>query len=76
MSDTPWRTVKEAAARARFSEKTIYKLVASGDLRASRATGRRALRFLDEWIDDYLMRMAEPAGKEGARESATEHVAK
>ena len=28
-----------------------------------RATGRKALRFLDEWCDEYLMRMAEPVGK-------------
>lgn len=63
MSESPWRTVKEAAARMRLSEKTVYKLAASGQLRASRATGRKALRFLDEWCDEYLMRMAEPVGK-------------
>ncbi len=67
MSETPWRTVKEAAARMRLSEKTVYKLAASGQLKASRATGRKALRFLDSWIDDYLMAMAE--------KGASEHVA-
>jgi len=51
----------------RLSEKTVYKLAASGQLKASRATGRKALRFLDSWIDDYLMAMAE--------KGASEHVA-
>lgn len=63
MSETPWRTVKEAAARMQLSEKTVYKIAASGQLKASRATGRKALRFLDSWIDDYLMAMAEPVGR-------------
>ena len=74
-TETPWRTVKEASARMRLSEKTVYKLAASGQLKASRATGRKALRFLDEWCDEYLMRMAEPVGKE-APHGAAEHVEK
>jgi excisionase family DNA binding protein len=73
MSDTPWMTVQEVSAYMRLSTKTIYRLAASGQLKASRATGRKALRFLRQWCDDYLMTMAEPVGREGAS-TATDHV--
>ncbi len=53
---TPWLTVKEAAARARCGSKLIYREVRAGRLRAARVGGRRELRFLDQWIDEWLVR--------------------
>ena len=50
-----WLTVHEAAARLQVSTKTIYREVRAGRLRAARIGGRRALRFLAEWIDDYAI---------------------
>lgn len=50
-----WLTVDEAAARARCGVKTIYRAVRSGQLRAVRIGGRRELRFLESWIDDWLL---------------------
>jgi len=73
MSDTPWMTVEEVSAYMRLSTKTVYRLAASGQLKASRATGRKALRFLRQWCDDYLMTMAEPVVKESAS-TATDPV--
>ena len=52
---SPWLTVKEAAARARCGTKTIYREVKAGRLRAARVGGRRELRFLAEWIDEWLI---------------------
>jgi hypothetical protein len=34
--------------------------VGAGRLRAARIGGRRALRFLPEWIDDWLKATVEP----------------
>ena len=53
---TPWLTVREAAARARCGSKLIYREVRAGRLRAARVGGRRELRFLDQWIDEWLVR--------------------
>ena len=58
--NTPWRTVQEAAARARSGEKLIYREVKAGRLRAARVGGRRELRFRDEWIDEWLERCSTP----------------
>ena len=52
--DTPWLTVKDAAARARCGEKMIYRAVKNRRLKAARVDGRNTLRFLAEWIDDWL----------------------
>ena len=52
--DTPWLTVKDAAARARCGVKTIYRAAENGKLKAARIDGRRSLRFLAEWVDDWL----------------------
>lgn len=57
MSDpqpSPWRTAKEAGARGRVSERTVYNEVKAGRLRAARVGGRRELRLRDEWIDAWL----------------------
>lgn len=50
-----WLKVREAADRARCGSKTIYRAVRSGQLRAARIGGRRELRFLESWIDHWLM---------------------
>jgi excisionase family DNA binding protein len=50
-----WITVPEAADRARCGPKTIYRAVRSGQLRAARIGGRRELRFLESWIDLWLL---------------------
>jgi excisionase family DNA binding protein len=59
---TPWLTVEQAAERARCGVKTIYREVRAGRLRAARVGGRRELRLLVEWVDDWLLRQssAEP----------------
>ncbi len=55
---TPWLTVKEAAYRARCGVKTIYREVKAGKLMAARVGGRRELRFLADWIDEWLLDQA------------------
>jgi excisionase family DNA binding protein len=50
-----WLKVREAADRARCGPKTIYRAVQSGHLRAARLGGRRELRFLESWIDRWLV---------------------
>ena len=55
---TPWLTVKEAAERARCGVKVIYREVRVGRLAAARVGGRRELRLLAEWVDEWLRRMA------------------
>ena len=52
---TPWLTVVEAADRARCGPKLIYREVAAGRLRAARVGGRRELRLLTEWVDEWLL---------------------
>ena len=50
-----WLKIDEAADRARCGPKTIYRAVRSGQLRAARIGGRRELRFLESWIDCWLL---------------------
>jgi excisionase family DNA binding protein len=57
---TPWLTVGEAAARARVGPKCIYAEVKAGRLRAARVGGRRDLRILASWIDDWLVAASTP----------------
>jgi excisionase family DNA binding protein len=57
---TPWLTVKQAAARMQIGTKTVYRLVRDKHLRAAVIGGRRELRFRAEWIDDALERFATP----------------
>ena len=54
--ETPWLTVREAAARAKCGVKTVYREVRAGRLRAARIGGRRELRLRPEWIDEWLDR--------------------
>ena len=60
MSESPWLTVREAAARAKCGPKSIYRAVDAGKLRAARLGGRRELRFIAEWIDGWLLATATP----------------
>ena len=57
---TPWLTVTEAAHRARCGTKLIYREVTANRLKAARVGGRRELRFLAEWIDDWLLSYCTP----------------
>ena len=57
---TPWRTVTQAAARAQVSEKTVYREAKAKRLRHAKIGGRRELRFLDSWIDDWLIATSTP----------------
>jgi excisionase family DNA binding protein len=50
-----WLKVREAADRVRCGPKTIYRAVRSGQLRAARIGGRRELRFLESWIDHWVL---------------------
>lgn len=52
---SPWLTVEEAAHRARCGVKTIYREVRAGRLRAARVGGRRELRLLSAWVDEWLV---------------------
>ena len=54
-TSSPWLTVNEAALRARCGVKTLYREVRAGRLRAARIGGRRELRLLPEWIDQWLL---------------------
>lgn len=60
MSDSPWRTAAQAAARAKVGVKQIYRAAKEGQLRVARVGGRRDIRVKDEWIDEWLERTAEP----------------
>jgi excisionase family DNA binding protein len=55
VEQSPWLTVEEAAQRARCGIKTIYREVRAGRLRAARVGGRRELRLLPAWVDEWLM---------------------
>lgn len=52
---SPWLTVAEAADRARCGPKLIYREVKAGRLKAAKVGGRRELRMLREWIDQWLI---------------------
>ena len=55
-----WLTVKEAAARAKCSDKMIYHAVKTGQLRASRLGVRRDLRILESWLDAWMISRSTP----------------
>ena len=57
---SPWLTVKEAAQRARCGPRVIYREVEAGRLCAARLDGRRELRLLPEWIDNWLIATTTP----------------
>ena len=53
-NSSPWLTVRQAAQRAQCGVKLIYREVAAGRLRAARVGGRRELRLLPDWVDEWL----------------------
>ena len=55
-----WLTAEQAAAWAQVGVKCVYREVTAGRLRAARIGGRRELRFLAAWVDEWLERTAEP----------------
>jgi excisionase family DNA binding protein len=59
-ASTPWLTVEEAADRARCGVKTMYREVKAGRLKAARVGGRRDLRLLPEWVDQWLLDSTRP----------------
>jgi excisionase family DNA binding protein len=59
-AETPWITVKEAARYAKCGTKSIYLGVASGKLKAARLGGRRELRFVRQWLDEWLWATSAP----------------
>lgn len=64
---SPWLTVTEAAERARCGPKLIYREVRAGRLRAARVGGRRELRLLAAWVDEWLLRMTTPSDASSMR---------
>ena len=66
---SPWFTAEEAAERARCGVKVIYREVRAGRLRAARIGGRRELRFLPEWIDEWLIAGLGVRGVHGSTEA-------
>jgi excisionase family DNA binding protein len=57
---SPWLTTAEAAKRGKVGSKSIYAAVRAKRLRAARIGGRRELRFLAAWVDQWLEATAEP----------------
>ncbi len=55
-----WLTVKDAAARARCSEKIIRRAAGLGKLRRATINERGDLRFKAAWIDSWLEDTARP----------------
>jgi len=58
---SPWLTAREAAAYARVSVRTIYAACRGTGphrLRHARLAGRRDVRVLRSWIDDWLFASA------------------
>ncbi len=66
-TSSPWLTVAEAAVRARCGPKLIYREVRAGRLRAARVGGRRELRLLAAWVDEWLFRMTTPGDASSMR---------
>lgn len=60
MSDTPWLTLKEAAAYERRGPRWVTHEVRAGRLRAVRVGGRGQLLFRREWLDEHLEALATP----------------
>ena len=62
MRDAVWLTRREAASRARVSESSITRAVSKGEIRHARIFVRRGLRFLPDWIDEWVARRHTPVG--------------
>jgi excisionase family DNA binding protein len=57
---SPWLTVEQASAYVQCGPKLLYREVRQGRLRAARVGGRRQLRFLTAWLDQWLEDQATP----------------
>ncbi|MDO8795462.1 MAG: helix-turn-helix domain-containing protein [Vicinamibacterales bacterium] len=55
-----WLDVQEAACHARCGKGSIYLAVRQGKLCAAHLGGRRELRFLASWIDEWLLSTSTP----------------
>ena len=49
-----WYTPGQAAALANVGPQTIYKAVRAKQLRAARIGGRREIRILGRWLQEWL----------------------
>ena len=56
-----WLRVAEAAGHAQVSTDTIYDACLTGQLQHARVSGRRSIRILAEWVDQWLLRTAQAA---------------
>jgi excisionase family DNA binding protein len=52
---SPWLTVEGAAVYAQCGKKLLYREINAGRLRAARVGGRRDLRLLAAWVDEWLI---------------------
>ena len=68
LTPSPWKTAEQAASRALVNVKVIYRECKAGRLRHGKVGGRRELRFLDEWIDEWLIATSAPV--EAARRAS------
>lgn len=60
-ASTPrWLTIEQGAALAQTSAKTLYRACQCGQLRHARVGGRRGIRLLPAWIDDWMLSHAAP----------------
>lgn len=57
---TPWLTIAEACTVAKVGQKTLYREVKAGRLRAARIGGRRDIRIHVDWITAWLIASSEP----------------
>jgi excisionase family DNA binding protein len=55
---TRWLTTQEAADRACCGRRALFRAVRSGRLQAARVHGE--LRFLERWIDEWLIDQVMP----------------
>jgi excisionase family DNA binding protein len=60
VSASPWLRVEDVCARAQVGRRTVYDAVKNKRLRAARINGRRDLRFLAAWVDEWLVASSEP----------------
>lgn len=57
-----WLTTEEAADRACCGPRTLRRAVCNGRLRATHVRGE--LRFLEHWIDEWLINQLMPEDRE------------
>lgn len=60
MSDSPWRTIKQAGERVHRSPRFLAREIKAGRLRAARLGGRGDYILKDAWIDTYVEEQARP----------------